>query len=168
MSELHRLNPSLHTEGPERFDFIILKVLQHNFNLLHELYSSNVKGNGYLLGVYVNIFEVLLNHSEQLLDWVEPWTILSIEEHIHFHLPTCLEYRWMSMDDSIVHQQHNWPLLVIWINSNWPQCLIDEIFKDRRVHTSFNDLRGDHSLLWHGCYQWDWVLLLLSFHLAHS
>ena len=167
MSELHCLNPSLDTESPKWFHIFFLNLLQDILNFLHKLNPRNIETWRNLLGCDIYVSQVLLNQTKQLFNWVEPRTILSVEQNIHFELSTsCKNWR-MSMNNCIVHQQNHRSTKVVPINSNRPKSLVNEVLKESRVNSTFNYLRWNHLILRNCCYQRNWVLLLLGCHLLH-
>jgi len=50
VSELNRLNPSLHTECPEGLHFVVVEVLEDALDLLHQLDPKDVKWMQDVLG----------------------------------------------------------------------------------------------------------------------
>ena len=58
-----------------------------------------------LLVVDVIGLDLLLQIAEQLLDWVQPWRVLGIEQYVDFKVPGSLQNQAMLVDHSIVHQQ---------------------------------------------------------------
>jgi hypothetical protein len=74
-------------------------------SILHDEHQSGL----HLLGINTSLQQFPLNIAKQVLNWVQPRAILSIEEHIDLHLPTQMEYLGVMMDDRIVHEEYDLP-----------------------------------------------------------
>ena len=57
-----------------------------------------------ILGADVLGLDMLLQVAEQLLDRVQPWRVLGVEQYVDFKAPGSLQNQTMLVDHSIVHQ----------------------------------------------------------------
>lgn len=64
-----------------------------------------------LLVAYNSTKDILLYIAEEVLYWVQPRAILSVEEDIDLHRLACLKYFMVLVELSIVHQKYYRPLL---------------------------------------------------------
>ena len=96
---------------------------------------------GFLLVVDSLILDSFFDQLEQLLDGIQPWSILSVEQHIYFHLSSSFHDERVFVDDSIIHQEDYRCIFGLYISSDTSQSLVYEILKQCTVHSTFNDLR---------------------------
>ena len=153
MAILKCLDPPFDTEGPQALDVILCKSLNDLLNLLDKLDSVKVTCMEILLGGDGMSLEVLLNEAKQLFDWVEPGRVLSVEQHIHFHLAASLQDHRVFVDDCVVHHQDYVPMVVPRIASNAPQGMVYKVLKQCSIDSAFNDLCRNHLVLTYGRYQ---------------
>jgi hypothetical protein len=71
------------------------------------------------------------------------------------------------VNHGIIHQQNNLLLDEVFVRAHVPQGLVNEVLKQDRVESSFDDLRADQSILAYGSDETQRELLLLVFHLAY-
>jgi hypothetical protein len=121
----------------------------------------------HLLGIDLTLQQFLLNCVEQLLNGIQPRTVLSVEQNIGFHLLTCWQYLRMMMEDGIVHKKNNTLLLQLFVRANVRQHSKQEIFKQSCIVSSFYDLWAYQLWLGYSSDEWHGVDLLLGFTLLH-
>ncbi len=95
---------------------------------------------GFLLVVNSLILDSLFDQLEQLLDWIQPWRILCVKQHIYFHFASSFHHERVLVDDSIIHQQDHRCIFGLCISSDASQSLVYEVFKQSAVHSTFDNL----------------------------
>lgn len=92
-----------------------------------------------LLGICCSLDHLPLDMVEKLLNWIEPRTVLGIEEDIDFELATCFQYLRVMMELNVVHKQYYIPSSQMTIRANMVEHLEQHFFKESSIICTFND-----------------------------
>ena len=108
-----------------------------------------------------------LDMAKEQLYGIQPRTVLSIEQHMDFQTPTCLQYSGVMVELSIVHEEHYRLVAAMLIRPHMKQHLVQDFFKESGIISSFDNLTAEQLVLSDCCNEWHRVLLLLHKVLSH-
>ena len=123
--------------------------------------------NGNLLGSNSLLFKSSLQSSKEVLNRIQPWWVLCIEDHIHFEGFASVEDVLMFVHHCVIHVEYNVTVHISLITGHTHQHVVDKVLKDHCVNSTLHDLVGDHCILTDGWDQCELVVLSLYLLLPH-
>lgn len=103
-----------------------------------------------------------LDIAKELFDWVQPGTVLSIEEDIDFEPSASFKDCMMSVDHRVVHQYDDGLGGRSWLSPQVVNDAEDKLLEEGRIECTLDDLRPDHFVLRHGSNERHGELLFLG------
>ncbi len=105
--------------------------------------------------------QLALDVVEELLDRVQPRRVLSVEQHVHFKLPSRFVDAWVFVYSGVVHQDNDLFGLRVFVHTELVQCPVQEVVEHDSVGAALRYLCRYHAVVCHGCYHGERVASVL-------
>lgn len=92
---------------------------------------------------------LFLDESEELFYRVDPWRILTVEEHMDSHILEGLKDHLVLMDPCIVHKDDDILSVILIIHPDTLEKFKDKVLEDNSINPTFDQLSSQYFVLTH-------------------